>query len=93
VPAPKKMRPLVGVRGIARAARDWRRRSLGQGRAARCPEARRPRAGWIAVRPVMGDGGVARGGEEGPLLSPNLWLSRLSPRGTLRKITLLLLFD
>jgi hypothetical protein len=51
---PKKMRPLVGVRGIVGAAPDWRRRGLGQGRAVRCTEARRPRAGWIAVRPAMG---------------------------------------
>jgi hypothetical protein len=43
----------LGFRGMVRAAAD-RRRSLGQGGAARCKEAHRPQVGWMAVRPTVG---------------------------------------
>jgi hypothetical protein len=79
VPAPEKMRPLAGVRGMARAAPDRRRRSLGQGGAARYVGARWPPAGWMAVWPAVGRPEMEK---KGCLLSPNLWLSRLSPRET-----------
>jgi hypothetical protein len=63
---------LAGVRGMAGAVPDRRRESSGQGEAARCAAARRPRAGWLAVRSaVVGGGGSAgdaealAGGREG----------------------------
>jgi hypothetical protein len=42
------------------AVPDRQRESSGQGGAAKCAAARRPRAGWSAVRPAVVDGGAGR---------------------------------
>jgi hypothetical protein len=80
VSALKKVRPLAEVRGMARAVKNWRRRSLGQGGMVRCAVARRPWAGWMAVRPAVAGGEDRRRWGSGgwSLMSPNLTLSRLS---------------
>jgi hypothetical protein len=77
VPAPEKMRPLAGVRGMAGAAPDRRRRSLGQGGAARYAGARWPpaeaelgagRCGEVCGSALAAggvDGGLAGGGAAG----------------------------
>jgi hypothetical protein len=54
VPASEKVWPLAAVRGMAGAVLERRRRSLGQGCAARYVPVRPPRSGWMAVRPVVG---------------------------------------
>jgi hypothetical protein len=91
MPAPEKRLPFAGLRGMAGAGMDRRRRSLnkagrrGARRHAGCRRGGEVRGGTPAAGGVDGGsagGGVAGGGEEGRLLSPNLWLSRLSPRGT-----------
>jgi hypothetical protein len=50
MPVPEKMQPFTWVRGMAGAVLDRQRRSLKQRGAARFEAARRPRAGWMAVR-------------------------------------------
>jgi hypothetical protein len=54
VSAPEKMQPFAGLRGIARAALNRRRWSLGQGGAGKGVGACRPRTGLVAVRPAVG---------------------------------------
>jgi hypothetical protein len=51
---------LAEVRGMVGAVPNWRRESSGQGGAARGATARRPRAGWLAVWPVVVGGGAGR---------------------------------
>jgi hypothetical protein len=51
---------LAGVRGMVGAVPDRQRESSGQGGAARCAAARRPRAGWLAVRSVVVGEGAGR---------------------------------
>jgi hypothetical protein len=51
---------LAGVRGMVEAVPSRRRESTGQGGAARCAAAHRPRAGWLAVRPTVVGKGAGR---------------------------------
>jgi hypothetical protein len=74
VPVPEKMQPFVAIRGMAGAMLDLQRQSLGQNGAARCARARGKHG--------SANGGAARGGKKGSLLSSNLGLGRPCARGT-----------